>query len=385
MKIIITGGGTGGHVAPALAVVDALRSQDPSVELLYVGSHTGIEARLAAEAGVRFTGIATGKLRRSANPLKMLNRRNLVDLLKLPFGLVQALGAVRRFKPNAMLSTGGYVCVPTVLAAWLLRVPVITHEQTVTVGLANRIAGRVASRIALAFPESMEMLPASLQRKATVTGNPLRKELFAGSSENPQRFGFDPADAHLPVVYVTGGAQGARVINNAIADCAAELVQHARVLHQCGTADADRLRHRRDTLEPEDARRWQLRSFIDRDEIGDAWALADLVVARAGAGTVTEACALAKPVVFVPLEPTSGDEQLKNAQRSAATGGAVIVRQDSCNGATLLKALVPLLRSPARLGEMAAANGKLAMPNAADELARGLSALGSGNWLGRKR
>lgn len=371
VKIVITGGGTGGHVAPALAVVDALRALDPSVDLLYIGSNAGIEARLAVEAGVRFTGIATGKMRRSSNPLKMLNKRNVIDAFRVPLGLVQAIKTVRTFRPDAVLSTGGYVCVPTVLAAWLLRIPVITHEQTVTVGLANRIAGRVAARIALAFPDSMDLLPRSLARKATVTGNPLRNELFTGSADNPQRFGFDQADNALPFVYVTGGAQGAHIINTAIADCAAELVQHARVLHQCGTNDAEDLRHQRDRLEPEDASRWQLRPFVERDEIGDAWALADLVVARAGAGTVSEACALAKPVVFIPLEPSSGDEQLKNAQRSVAAGGALVLRQADCNAANLLKTLLPLLvpGSATRRQEMGAANGKLAAPNAADELA----------------
>ncbi len=369
MKIVITGGGTGGHVAPALAVVDALKAQDPSVDLLYIGSHNGIEARLAGEAGVAFAGIATGKLRRATNPLKMLSRRNIVDAFRVPLGLLQAVKAVKKFKPDAVLSTGGYVCVPTVIAAWLLRVPVITHEQTVTVGLANRIAGKFARQIALTFPDSMALLSTPLARKATVTGNPLRSQLFSGSNENPQRFGFDLVDQHLPFVYVTGGAQGAHVINVAIADCIAELVQYARVLHQCGTNDLEDLRGQRDGLEPQDACRWQIRPFVERDEIGDAWALADLVVARAGAGTVTEACALGKPAVFIPLEPSSGDEQLKNAQRSANAGGALVLRQADCNGANLLKTVLPLLKSQERRKEMAAANGALATPNAAAELA----------------
>ena len=374
---MITGGGTGGHVAPALAVIDALRIEDPSVQLLYIGSHRGIEARLAADAGVRFTGIATGKLRRSSNPLKMINRRNLLDVARVPLGFVQALRTMKAFRPDAVLSTGGYVCVPTVLAANILRVPIITHEQTVTVGLANRIAGRFARTIALAFPESQAQLPRSLAKKALVTGNPLRKELLAGNSDHPERFGFHPDDDHLPLVYVTGGAQGARVINNAIADCAAELVQGTRVLHQCGTADAEALRHTRDLLQLDDARRWQLRAFIEREEIGDAWSLASLVVARAGAGTVSEACALSKPVVFVPLEPTSGDEQLKNAQRSADAGGALIVRQADCTGVSLLAAIRSVLQHPERLATMGAANGSLAMPDASKQLAQLLIKLGS--------
>jgi UDP-N-acetylglucosamine--N-acetylmuramyl-(pentapeptide) pyrophosphoryl-undecaprenol N-acetylglucosamine transferase len=377
VKVLITGGGTGGHVAPAMAVISALRHQHPAIQLLYVGSPTGIEAKLAPEADVAFIGIATGKLRRASNPLKMLSLSNLRDFARIPLGIVQAFRAVRVFKPNVVLSTGGYVCVPTVLAAALLRVPVLTHEQTVTVGLANRIAGRFAKRIAVTFDESKQLLSSKLASKATVTGNPLRPELFTGSAANASRFGFLKSDADLPCVYVTGGAQGARVINRAVSEAAEHLLQHARILHQCGTSDNDELQHRRNSLSPELASRWQIRPFIERDEIGDAWAVADVLLARAGAGTVSEASALGKPVVFVPLEPTSADEQLKNAQRSAVAGGAVIVRQADCTGEAITAALRPLLSSVEQRTLMGAAHAKLATPNAAETIANMLVELGA--------
>jgi UDP-N-acetylglucosamine--N-acetylmuramyl-(pentapeptide) pyrophosphoryl-undecaprenol N-acetylglucosamine transferase len=370
VKVLITGGGTGGHVAPAMAVIDALRRLDPTIELRYVGSPTGLEAKFAHDAGVEFVGIATGKLRRASNPLKLVTLRNVRDLARVPMGVGQAFKAVRRFKPNVVLSTGGYVCVPTVLAAALLRVPVLTHEQTITVGLANRIAGRVAKRIALTFEESRNLLSPKLAAKATITGNPLRSELFSGSASNAGRFGFLPDDAELPCVYVTGGAQGARVINRAVSDAATELLAVARVLHQCGTADNDELQDRRNSLPPDLAARWQIRPFVERDEIGDAWAIADVVLARSGAGTVAEASALGKPVVFVPLEPTSADEQLKNAQRSADAGGAIIVRQAECTGPTIVAALTPLLRSADQRDAMGAAHAILATPDAAEAIAQ---------------
>jgi UDP-N-acetylglucosamine--N-acetylmuramyl-(pentapeptide) pyrophosphoryl-undecaprenol N-acetylglucosamine transferase len=369
VKILITGGGTGGHVAPAMAVIEALRERHPDVHLLYVGSRSGIEARLAEAAGVPFKPIATGKLRRAANPLKMINAKNLTDITRIPLGVFQAFKVVRSYRPNVVFSTGGYVCVPTVLASALLRVPIITHEQTVTVGLANRIAGRFAKQIALTFPESKAMLSTKLAAKSQVTGNPLRKALFTGAARNATRFGFVDLDAELPCVYVTGGAQGARVINRAIAAAAPDLLQSARILHQCGSADAEELRCARDELDPALAQRWQLRPFVEAEEIGDVWAMADVLVARAGAGTVTEACALGKPVVFVPLEPTSGDEQLKNAERSASGGGAIIVRQADCSAETITAALRPLLESAEKRAEMGLANAALATPNAAPVLA----------------
>jgi UDP-N-acetylglucosamine--N-acetylmuramyl-(pentapeptide) pyrophosphoryl-undecaprenol N-acetylglucosamine transferase len=369
VKILITGGGTGGHVAPAIAVVAELRTRSPQPELLYVGSATGIEAKLSAEQAIPFTSVATGKLRRSANPLKMLNAANIRDVFRVPLGFVQAFGVVRRFRPDAVLSTGGYVCVPTVLAAAIQRVPVLTHEQTTTVGLANRIAGRFAQRIALTFEESRPLLSKKLAAKSVVTGNPLRAELFAGDRTQSARFGFVAEDAHLPLVYVTGGAQGARVINRAVAGAASSLLRSARVLHQTGTADEDELRQARNSVAPELAQRWQQRTFIEQSEIGDAWAIADVVVARAGAGTVTELCALGKAGVFVPLEPTSGDEQLNNARRCEAVGGAVVVRQADCSADTLLSALEPILRDADRRASMGAANQRIAAPNAAATLA----------------
>jgi UDP-N-acetylglucosamine--N-acetylmuramyl-(pentapeptide) pyrophosphoryl-undecaprenol N-acetylglucosamine transferase len=370
VKVLITGGGTGGHVAPAMAVIDALRRLHPTIELRYVGSPNGLEAKFAHDVGVEFVGIATGKLRRASNPLKMVTLRNVRDLARVPLGVGQAFKAVRGFKPNVVLSTGGYVCVPTVLAAALLRVPVLTHEQTITVGLANRIAGRFAKRIALTFEESHKLLSPKLAAKATITGNPLRSELFSGSASNAVRFGFLPDDAELPCVYVTGGAQGARVINRAVSDAANELLAVARMLHQCGTTDNDELQDRRNSLPPDLAARWQIRPFVERDEIGDAWAIADVVLARSGAGTVAEASALGKPVVFVPLEPTSADEQLKNAQRSVDAGAAIIVRQAECTGPTIVAALTPLLRSAEQRDAMGAAHALLATPNAAEAIAQ---------------
>jgi UDP-N-acetylglucosamine--N-acetylmuramyl-(pentapeptide) pyrophosphoryl-undecaprenol N-acetylglucosamine transferase len=369
VKVLITGGGTGGHVAPAIAVVSALRNKANDIELLYVGSEHGIESRLAAENNVRFQSVATGKMRRSANPLKMLNRANVQDAFRVPLGFLQAIKLVGAFRPDVVLSTGGYVCVPVVLAAAIRRVPVLTHEQTTTVGLANRIAGRFAQKIALTFEDSQKHLGSRLAGKSVVTGNPLRAELFSGSRHNAGRFGFLDGDSSLPLVYVTGGAQGARVINRAIADAMPGLLKHARVLHQTGTADENELQDRRNSIPPELASRWQLRAFIEQNEIGDAWASADVVVARAGAGTVTEACALSKPVVYVPLEPTSGNEQLHNAERSVDAGGAVIVRQANCNGQTVSDALLPLLTDETKRTAMAHANGSIAVPNAADRIA----------------
>ncbi|MGC4045773.1 MAG: undecaprenyldiphospho-muramoylpentapeptide beta-N-acetylglucosaminyltransferase [Armatimonas sp.] len=379
MRILVTGGGTGGHVAPAIAVIQELRKITPGIQIRYVGSSAGIESKLAAENGVDFVGVATGKLRRSKNPLKLLSAANIKDGFKVPQGVAQAMKAVKAFKPDAVLATGGYVCVPTVIAAALQKIPILTHEQTVTIGLANRIAGRYATKIALTFENSLAEMPEALKKKAFVTGNPLREVIFNGDrTHGAQHFGFSEADDTLPCVYITGGAQGSRIINNAIKDALPELLKLTRVLHQCGTNDIDSLTAHHKTLSPMEQSRWQVRAFIESAEIGDAYTLCDVLIGRAGAGTVTEACALGKPAIYIPLEPASGDEQNKNAKRSAEAGGAVVVKQAECRAETILAALKPLLTEDAARKTMGEKNRQLATPNAAGILAETVLALAEG-------
>ncbi|GAB4454849.1 MAG: undecaprenyldiphospho-muramoylpentapeptide beta-N-acetylglucosaminyltransferase [Armatimonadaceae bacterium] len=389
VRILVTGGGTGGHVGPALAIIQKLRDRAAKPDaaftpvFLYVGSETGIEAKMAREAGVEFRGVATGKLRRSSKGIRgLLTAANLRDAFQVPLGVGQAFGAVRRFRPDVVLATGGYVSVPPVVAASLLRVPILTHEQTVTVGLANRIAGRFATRIALTFEGAFDDLPPPLRRKAFVSGNPVRAAIFDGNRERAvRRFRFAPEDNALPCVYVTGGAQGARVINRAVEGCLRELLAECRVLHQCGQQpqgdeqDFDRLNREVGELPLSLRQRYHVSRFVETDAIGDAFVLADLLVSRSGAGTVTEACTLGKPALFVPLVPTGGDEQTRNAQRSVDAGAAKILPQSDCTPERLLSEVRALLHNPANLQQMGDAARTLSRPNAADDLADALLAL----------
>lgn len=378
MRVLVTGGGTGGHVSPALAVIQALQKREPGVVIRYVGSATGVEAKLAREAGLEFVGVASGKLRRSSKgPLGLLTGANLRDAFRVPQGFFQALKAVKDFKPDVVFATGGYVSVPPVLAAAFLRIPILTHEQTVTVGLANKINGRYAKRIALSFEGAKEELPPALQKKAFVTGNPVREVIFAGSKASAaSRFRFDGVDECLPCVYVTGGAQGSHILNNAVKAALPKLLTQARVLHQCGESDAAALDEYRKTLTDRERSRWVVRAFVQSDEIGDAYALANLLVSRSGAGTVTEVCALGKPAIFVPLVPASGDEQTRNAQRLVDAGAALIVKQSECSGESLLAAILPLLDDTSKRASMGGKAKKLATPRAAEDLAEAIFALG---------
>ena len=381
IRIMVTGGGSSGHVSPALAVISTLCSMAADAEgsrreegwrpvFCYVGSRHGIEARLVTAASIDFASIATGKLRR------YFDLQNVVDMLRVPLGVGQALALVRRFRPDVLLSTGGYVSVPPVLAARLRRVPILIHEQTVQIGLANQIAARCATTIAFAFEQALSELPPSLRSKAIVTGNPVRPAIFGGDREAAIRLaGFAPEDDALPTVYVTGGSQGARVINRAVEAALPELLAICRVIHQCGQQpageeqDFDRLQRAAARLPPDLRRRYYLVRFVG-DEINHVFALADLVVGRAGAGTIAELCVLGKPAVYIPLVPTGGDEQTRNALVCAGAGAATIVPQAELSGPRLLAELQSLLADRARLEAMGRAALTLGKPDAAREVAR---------------
>ncbi len=384
LKILVTGGGTGGHVSPALATIGAIRqlaaeslagSGAWTPEFRYLGSYGGVEQGLAEAAGVPFTGVQSGKLRRASSVRGLLTFKNFTDALRVPVGIGQAVTEVRKFWPDVVLATGGYVSVPTVIAAGLLRRPVLIHEQTVQIGLANRIAARFASRIALTFEGAAAELPPSLRRKSFVSGNPVRPVIFGGDPARAvSRFGFSAAEDALPTIYVTGGAQGAQSINRAVEAALPALLTTCRVVHQCGKQDGERMAGVRASLPPALQTRYAAVPFVG-DEIGDIFALADLLVGRSGAGTVTEAAAVGLPALFIPLVPTGGDEQTRNARRSVDAGAAVILPSGELDGPRLLSEIRALLSNPARLTAMGQSALTLATPNAARELAEAVLAL----------
>ena len=377
LRILVTGGGSAGHISPALAIIQTLQDiSDPVPQFLYVGGRRGIEQEQVEGAGIPFAGIETGKLRR------YFSWQNFTDLGRIPLGVMQSLAAIRRFRPDVVFSTGGFVTVPPVFAARLLRVPILIHEQTVQIGLANRIAARCADRIALSWDSALDELPSALRKKAFVAGNPIRREIFGGNRDEANRlYGFDTQDVSLPHLYVTGGSQGARVINRAVESALPQLLEHCLVIHQCGRQpqdteqDFDRLEAAAGVLPHKLARRYRVAHFV-RDEINHVFAWADLALSRAGAGTISELCVLGKPAVYVPLMPTRGDEQTRNAQACERAGAAKIIRQSEISASRLLAELPQLFGDETRLEKMRSAALMLAKPDAAKVLAETITSLG---------
>ena len=237
-------------------------------------------------------------------------------------------------------------------------------------GLTNRLVGRFVDGAAVNFPASARYF-----RNAVVTGVPVRQAIFGGDKARAvKRFGFDASEDYLPTVYVTGGALGAKSINAAVEAVLPELLEHCRVVHQCGRSDGEHLAAVKSDLSPNLQTRYCVIPFVG-DEIADIFALCDLIVGRSGAGTVTEAAAVGKPALFIPLVPTGGDEQTRNAKRSAEAGAAVVLPSRDLTGPRLLSEVSALLSDPARLSVMGQAALTLATPDAAFDLADALLAM----------
>ncbi len=362
LRLLIGGGGTGGHTQPAIAVLRALRQRVP-VDAVWIGSASGFERHAATAAGVRFCAVATGKLRRYPSI------HTFVDAIRVPLGILQAYRYVRTFRPNVVFGTGGYVSVPTVVAAAWAHCPIVIHEQTATAGLATRVNARFADVIALSYSASEHALGRP-RGHVVVTGNPVRPELLDGTAARAYRsFGLRP---DLPLIYVTGGASGAHAINLVIERALPELLQRTQVVHQCGpeamNGDYPRLLARKQSLPAELAERYVVREFLT-EELPDVYAAAWLIVGRAGASTVAELAALGKPSILIPLPGASGDEQTLNARVLAEAGAALLLPQRELNEARLLALVSELLENEHRRVQMSTAARRQARLDAAARLA----------------
>ncbi|MER5969684.1 UDP-N-acetylglucosamine--N-acetylmuramyl-(pentapeptide) pyrophosphoryl-undecaprenol N-acetylglucosamine transferase [Streptomyces sp. NPDC002055] len=370
-RLIVTGGGTGGHTYPALTAIRTLQARlsaaGGTLDVLWIGTPDGLEARVAPAEGVPFATVATGKIRRSSNPLKLASPANVRDMARVPLGVAQARKAVAGFRPDVVLATGGYVAVPAGLAARLCRVPLVLHEQTVRLGLANRKLAGSATKIAVSSESTLPLLPPDVRPSAVVTGNPVRPEVLTGQPDKAvAALGLHAFDRRLPTVYVTGGAQGSQQINSVIGDVLPWLLERTNVVHQCGPAHYEGLLARAADLPPGPAARYHLVPFVG-PELPDVLALADLVISRSGAGTLAELTALGKPAVFIPLASSAGGEQAHNA-RYLEEAGAAVALVGEVTGDGLCEAVTPLLGDPTQREAMAIAARAHGRPDAADRL-----------------
>ena len=306
-KIVMTGGGTAGHVTPNIALFPALQKE--GYEISYIGSYEGIEKRLIEEQGVPYYGISSGKLRRYFDP------KNFSDPFKVLKGYHQSVRLLKKLKPDVVFSKGGFVSVPVVLAASRCHIPAIIHESDLTPGLANRIAIPKATKVCCNFPETMKNIPAD---KAVLTGSPIRAELAQGSRlAGLNMCGFT---ANKPVIMVIGGSLGAANVNKAVRDALPKLLEDFQVVHLCGKDKIDNL-----LLNTPGYKQFE---YI-KAELKDIFAMADVVISRAGANAICELLALKKPNILIPLPAASSrGDQLLNAASFEAQGYSIVLNED---------------------------------------------------------
>lgn len=292
---------------PNLAVIEELKKKKRNVEILYIGSTDGIEKKMIMNGGITYRGVLCGKLRR------YFSLKNLVDGFKVPVGVLQAMRILRKFKPSVVFSKGGFVSVPVVVAARLLKIPVIVHESDLVPGLANKLLFKFADKICLSFEESKKHLR-KYMAKVEVTGNPVRKEILEGDKEVGYKF--TGLDKHRPVILVMGGSQGARQINKLVRDGIDELLKRFQIVHIRGRGNLDIGLHRKGYAQYE---------YLN-EQLKDVYAMSEMIVSRAGANSLFEIAYLKKKAVIIPLgESASRGEQVTNARIFASRFGWTVL------------------------------------------------------------
>jgi len=325
-KIILTGGGSAGHVAPNLALVPSLKAA--GFEVYYIGSHNGIEHELVEAAGIPYFSISSGKLRRYKSI------KNVTDIFRISKGLLDAIRVIRKIKPDIIFSKGGFVVVPVIAAARLLRVKSVIHESDMTPGLANKLAMPFAAKICVSFPETLAHVPKS---KGVLTGTPLRGELLNGNKKTGLKI-FEnnaPDIMHMPILLVTGGSQGANAINACVRAALPELLQKFRVVHLCGKGNLSGINELG----------YAEFEYLN-EKMADVLAMADIVVSRAGANTLFELVALSKPNLLIPLPASSSrGDQILNAASFAKQGFSMVLPEKDMTPERLLQDIALLYKN----------------------------------------
>jgi len=334
MKIVLVGG----HLSPALAILEALSS---GTKVLFIGrkyalegdSALSLEYKTIVSLKIPFVALNTGRLQRK------LTKYTIPSLVKLPFGVIKSFLTLIKFRPDVVVGFGGYVSIPVIFSAFLLRIPIIIHEQTMEAGFANRLISRLATKICISWDSSRKYFP---KNKVVFTGNPIRKfSIF--------NFQFSIKNKNLPTIYVTGGSSGSHFINILIEGCARQLLGTYNLIHQTGDAkefgDFERLNILKNGFPNEFKDRYVLQKFIEPKMVGSILTNADLIVGRSGANTLTEIVYFEKPSLLIPLPFSQNDEQLKNAKFLENIGLGKVLQQKELDSKKLFQEIVLMLQN----------------------------------------
>ena len=336
--IVLTGGGTAGHVTPNIALIPRLK--ELGYEISYIGSYDGIEKKLIEEMNIPYYGISSGKLRR------YFDLKNFTDPFRVLKGFGEAKKLLKQLKPDVVFSKGGFVTVPVVIAAGRRKIPTIIHESDMTPGLANKICIPSATKVCCNFPETVKSLPAD---KAVLTGTPIRQELLSGNADAGRKFcGFT---ADKPVIMVIGGSLGAASVNDNVRKILPELLKDFQVVHLCGKGKTD---------ESLKGTTGYVQYEYIQDELPDLFAMADVVISRAGANAICEIRELHKPNLLIPLSAkASRGDQILNARSFERQGFSMVLEEEEITETKLLDTIHQLYTDRQKYTEAMAGNGRV--------------------------
>lgn len=332
-------------MTPAMAVIAKLKKE--GWEIFFIGrkhalegdSAVSVEYKIIKELGIPFVSLIAGRFQRS------LTRYTFFSLLKIPVGFIQSFYYLSKFKPSLILSFGGYLALPVALAGWILRIPIVTHEQSVVPGLATKIISRFARKVCVSWPQTEKWFS---REKVILTGNPIRKEVFMGGVKPTHLRGVNLNET-VPLIYITGGSLGAHAINEVVTQILPRLLEKYRIIHQCGNSqiykDYENLLTTSCQLPATLRNRYFLTKYVESEDIG--WVLnnADFVVSRAGANIITELAAKGLPAILIPLPWAGQKEQMENARLLTKAGTAVILPQEKLTGKTLYQCIESLIQN----------------------------------------
>lgn len=368
MRIVLTGGGTGGHLFPLVAVAKELKGVlGGKAELLYIGSGGDLEKDIMEKEEIPAKHVMSGKKRR------YFSFKNFLDPFKIPLGIFQSLWMLLWHMPDAVFSKGGYVSVPVVIAAWLYHIPVLVHESDAVPGTANQILAKFAKRVAAAYPGAEQYFP---KYEVALTGNPIRPEITRGNAQALRdRFGLTQSK---PIILVLGGSQGAQIINQAVVKVLPKLLRRAQVVHQTGEKNYEEVTRLAGELGIKAGREGYIPvKFLDIDLLKDALAAADLVISRAGANSIAEIAANRKATILIPLENSANDHQQMNAYELAKIGGARVLEETNLGEHILLQNIEKILDDEELRKNMGEKISVFYHPEAAKKLAKGIIELAS--------
>ncbi len=319
-----------GSVTPLLALSEEIRIKDPETEFLWIGTRNGPEKKIVSGEGIKFVAIPAGKLRR------YFSGKNLFTPFLVLAGFLKSFFVILKFKPQIILSAGGFVGVPVIFGGWILKVPSLVHQQDIRPGFANRLTSRFAKTVTVAFPESEKFFS-----KSVWTGNPVRRRIFSGNKERAIKF--FGLEKDLPTIFILGGGTGALELNNIVLAAVPELIKFCQVIHITGGRFDERM-----MAEQKNNERYHPFDFLE-SPLRDAYIVADLVVSRAGLGTLTELAALGKPTILVPM-PKSHQED--NAWYFKKNNAVEILDQEKLMSANFAASIKELLNDKARLDNL---------------------------------